>query len=492
MRKNIVFSLIIISLFIVAWHKILVQTITGEGYYYFFNGLKENNNIFRYDIGASLLLDLIKPVFKDNFFFYQLFLFIAFIALGILFYFVVYELTHKKSVAFISSILFIVNYNTVFEMVATGAYQNFVQRVFFLLLLFPSFILFIKFINYKKIIYYLASLIFGLFSVSLAYFSFFYIPFLTTFFLGYLFSKKIKFKEIIFAFSSTIIYVLACLFVINIPVILKMPNMMPSESFFAFSLHNINEIIINFFRQLTILSVPDVILRQIFSFFNTSIVQAIYYNSGIQYLYLPVFLIYLTAGIFLYKKEKKQRTAIIASLLFLPSVFILNLYIRTDHVSRLEPGSRYLFVPSLGYSIFWGIFLSHFLSRGKNAVYLIIFGWAIIQLFAINRQFKAELYNHIATKKIVSYFKNDLSSKLKNDSIVITPYVMGNWGSWFLNMYYGKKNTIFTPQMTPQFEWRSEFKRSFDSKKDFIIYYDQNNQEVIDITQEYKTIIKNR
>lgn len=494
MRKNIQL-LVIVFLTAIAWYKILFQTFIGEGYYYFFGGLKENSNIFRFDIGAALFFDLLKPIFKDNFFFYQAIAFLTLILLGILFYLIVYQLTRQKSVAFIASILFSINYNTTFEMVATGAYQNFVQRVFFLLVLFPSLIFFIKFIDSKKNHYYLISLVLAILSTGFAYFSFFYIPFIIAYTFAVFFTQKMRFKKIFYLFSCTLIYIFTSLLIVNTPGLLKLSNLMPSENILIFIIKNVDEVIIQFLRQLTVISIPGVLFRQFFSIFNISYTEFIYFSNGVNYFYFPVLLIYIFIGIFLYKREKKLRPVIIASLFFLPCIFVLNMYMRSENISRLAPGSRYLYVASIAYSIFWGIFLTNLYNRSVKAkigVYLIISGWIIMQILAINRQLQIESGNHIETKKIIAYFKNNLSSRLKEDSIVITPYSMGNWGSWYLNMFYGKKNTIFTPRMTSEFEWEGKFKSSFNPKKDYIIYYDESSQEVIDVTKNYKTIIKTR
>lgn len=498
MRKNIISILVIVILMVISWYKILSLTFTGEGYYYFFFGLKENPNFFRYDIGASLLFDLLEPIFRDNFFPFQLLLLFSFVVIVTLFYFVVYKMTERKMIALFSAILFGLNYNTVFEMIGTGAYQNFVQRVLFLLILFSSFILFLKFLKNQKIFFYLLSLILAIVGVGLAHFNFFYVLFLMAFILGFLLTKKMSYRKILFISFCSLIYFITSFLIVNIPVIFKMNNLVPSEGFFSYFFNNIAQITVQFFRQLTILSIPEVIFRQLFSIFNISYIEFIYRSQGIQYLYLPIFLLYLLTGIFLYKKEKKLRPAIFASLLFLPLIHVFNMYMRGDKIVFLEPGNRYLFVPGMAYSVFWAIFLTVFSeisSKTKMIGYSILTFWIIMQIFAINNQFQKELSTHVTTKKIISYFKNDLSSKLKDDSIVVTPYIMGNWGSWYINMFYGRKDTVFIPRMTPEIEWREELKRgtlkrSFDPKKDFIIYYDENSQTVIDITKDYKSIIK--
>jgi len=492
-RKNLFFLFIIFILTTISWYKILFLTFTGEGFFYFFNRLRTDNEIFRVDLGGYLFFEYLEPFFKDNLFLYQFILLLTFILLGILFYFIVYALTRNRSASLIASIFFTLNFNTVFEMIATGAYQLFVQRIFFLLILFPSFIFFIRFIQTKKISYFLSSLTLGIVSAFLAYFNFFYILFLLMYFLGVVFTKKMKIKEIIFLLSCTTIYILSTLITVNSLVIMNLIDGNDTQqSIFVYIADNLKELIFHFFRQLTVISIPDFSLRESFSVLNISYTEFIYRSDGIQYLFLPVFLIYILAGIFLFKREKKLRPVIVASLLFLPCIFVLNMFMRNEKVIILEPGNRYLFAPSIAFSIFWGIFLASLYNKsfkGKVFVSIAIVIWIGMQLISINQRIKEESVSHIATKKVIAYFKNDLSMKLKDDSIVITPRVMGNWGSDFLNKYYGKKNTIFIPNMDPQFKWRNDLKRTFDPNKDFITYYDYNRKEVIDLTKNYKTII---
>src|SRR3989339_540113 len=129
-------------LIIVSWYKIILTTFTGEGYYYFSNGFFRQGfpYYFNYDEGARLLFDIFKVTFRDNIFFYHLFLLVILVFLGFVFYFMVYRITENKKISLISSILFTINGWSLFEFLGMGAYQEFAQRLVWFPLLFASFI----------------------------------------------------------------------------------------------------------------------------------------------------------------------------------------------------------------------------------------------------------------------------------------------------------------------------------------------------------------
>ncbi|MBI2028439.1 MAG: hypothetical protein HYT07_02405 [Candidatus Levybacteria bacterium] len=470
---------------IVAWHKILSHTFLGEGYWYILNGLGEGKitRIFTHDLGAILLFNLIKPVFADNFFFYQLFALISFVLIGALFYFFVYELTGRKEIGLIAAVLFAVNFTTSLEMLGLGSYQNFAQRVFFLILLLPSFILFLKFKKNKNILYYFFSLLLSGLSSFFAQFSLFYLVFFGVLAFTTLISVRSKLKKA-FVDSFLIFLVFAVgVFVIYFPVFLGLSSFIPKQSLFVYIFSNFDSVIFHSLRQLVIITVPEGILKIIFS------TSGPLHKEGMQLLFIPSVLIYLFAGIFLYKKERALRIALLTSLFFLPLIFIFNMYLRGDNVDHLGPGSRYLFAPSMGFAIFWAISFSYIIGKKKRwLIYPLIAGWIVIQIISINRELEKENYKFVATKKIVSYIKEKISPKLHEDSIVIVPNMMGTWGARFCKLFYGMSNTLFLP-LYDQIEWIGEYGRPFDPTKDIVLDYDFKNDEVVDVTKDYKKII---
>ncbi|MBI2028435.1 MAG: hypothetical protein HYT07_02385 [Candidatus Levybacteria bacterium] len=486
-RSHILIPLLICVLIFTAWYRILSQTFQGEGYYYFFQGYKDNGNIFRYDIGAGLLFDLLAPIFKDNFFLYQGFALLSFVLIGILFYFFVNVFTKNKKVSLIAAILFGFNFSTSFEMLAGGSYQNFLQRIFFFIPVLISFILFFKFLEVKKWYYYIFSLILSSAAVFFAYFSIFYIAFLSAFLLGFVILKRFNLKKIIKEVFFILTFIILNIVIVYLPVLVEVSSNfgLGEKNLFEYIFHNVSDIVFHNLRQLTILTIPDVVIKVIFEVSNIS------YGRGLSYLFLPVVLLYVFVVRHIYKNEKKLRLPIISALLFLPISFTLNMFIRADNVHHLEAGSRYLFASSIGFSIFWAIFTVHILRRKpKVLIYSLIIFWFVLQSYSINREINKEDYKHIATKNIVSYIKKQVSPKLYEDSIVIVPNLMSVWGASFCELFYGKSKTLFL-LLYDQIKWKEDYGRPFDPKRDFILNYDYEKSMVVDITKDYKEILIN-
>lgn len=80
MFKQHIINIFLISLLVfLAWNPILPQTFIGEGgYAYFFRRFSEKGIILTFNFGAGLLMNILVPIFKDNFFLYQSFVLVSF------------------------------------------------------------------------------------------------------------------------------------------------------------------------------------------------------------------------------------------------------------------------------------------------------------------------------------------------------------------------------------------------------------------------------
>ncbi len=473
--------IIIFFVIILAWNRILGQTFLGEGNYYFFHRFLENGILFGYDLGARLLFDVLTPIFRDNYFLYQLFALTSFSFIAVLFYFFVNEFTKRKDIAFVATILFGVNYTTSFEMLATGAYQNFSQRIFFLIPLLLSFTFFYKSKDGKSK-YYLPSLLLCSLSLLLAQYNIFLLAFLVAYTMASILIKSKRNKRIIQELFWILPFILVGVFIVYLPVFLGGSNFISGTNFFYYTISQYQQVIFHSFRQLVFLTVPEGLLN-IFVGISDPL-----YKQGMQHLFIPIFFIYAVTGIFLYKKDKALRVPIITCLLFLPAVFVLNMFTRSDNVDHLGSGSRYLLVPSIGFAIFWAIFFAYIAKKfNKNTLYVFIIIWVLFQVNTINSKISKEEYNYIAIKKITAYLKN-ISSTLSRDSIVIVPNVLGEYGAGVSNMYYGKEKTLFLP-FYDKIDWLDQYGRPFDPNKDIILTYNSEKQSIVDRTKDYKSII---
>lgn len=481
LKKHVLNCFLIFFIVFFAWIGILKQTFLGEGNYYFVHRFQDDGFLFGYDVGARLLFDIITPIFRDNYFLYELFALISFSFIAILFYFFVDEFTKRRDVAFVATILFGVNYTTSFEMLATGAYQNFAQRIFFLIPLLLSFIFFCKFKNGKSK-YYLPSIILYTLSVFLAQYNIFFLVFLVSYTITFIITKPFSLKKIFQELFWIIPFFISGIFIIYLPLFFGGSNLISGTSFSQYIVTQYQEVIFHSLRQFVFLTLPESVLTILVG------TSPALYKQGMQSFFIPVFLVYVISGIFLYKKNKSLRIQLITCLLFLPGVFVLNMFTRGDNVDHLASGSRYLFAPSIGFAIFWAIFIAYLAKKyNKKVLYAFVIFWVLFQINVINNQIIKEEHNHIAIKKIIAYLKN-ISSKLSEDSIVIVPNVLGDYGALFANIYYGKKHTLFLP-FYDKIDWLDRYGRPFNPKKDIILSYDNQAEYVVNRTKEYKSII---
>ncbi len=482
-KSHFPFLVILVSAIFLVWHKVLSLSLTGEGYWYFVHPFEGGRQILRFDVGAEAIMSLLMPIFRDNIALYQAFLLVVWIIISVLFYFLVFEITNKRSIAFIASLFFGANFTTAYEMLAMGAYQNFLQRVLFVVFIFPSFIFFVKYNKTSKLRYFLLSLPFFTLGVFLAHFNTFFLPFIILYGMGLLIFTKNSRKKKIALLIHVALFVLIDLGIVYLAWLMSITSYV-SGSFIQYLLNNTEFIINQSLRQLVYLTIPFHGFGGLLSSFEISI------KESITNFYIPVLIIYILVFIYLFKIEVKYRIAIVTSLLFLPAIFALNLYMRSDNVQYLESGSRYLFVPSIGFALFWGIFF-YSLSKIKILkvfVYLVLACWVYLQISSVSNEISKDYYKHMAINKSLHYIKS-ITPQFKDDSIIIVPSVVGPWGSAFSQKFYGRKNTEFIPMWGVVVVWNDVAKRPFDPKKDKIVHYDYKKEKVVDKTSRYQEVI---
>lgn len=490
-KKHLLPIVILLTLGFIAWHKILNQVIMGEGGFYnyihgfFFGTGFFPYSLFRHDAGARIIYDIVRVLFGDNVLPLQYIMLIGLLCLSVVFYAVVFEITKSKVVAFVSGILFTVNFSTVFEMIAIGNVQFFAQRVLQLIPEGLSFFFFVRFIRTKNIFHAISSLFLYIVAVLTAHYAFFFTPLYFSYAIALLFRYPRTSVHWAHVGFMLMLYVAISLLIMQLSIKIGRGSVVQTVNLFTFLSRESPVIPYQVFRQLTILTVPDLIIRSSMRQWNLP------YDQVIQRYFVPVFLSYLSMLFIVWKRQKQWRAAIVMCLLFLPTVFILNLFMRGDEVTKIYTSSRYLHVASIGFSLFWGIAASTFLvksQRSRLIVSLLLLLWTTYNIRAIWTEIDKEMYLHDAVKTSLQYVKK-LSSTLSDDSIVVTPSVLGYYGTYFFDIFYGREQIKFTPYYS---DWPNEMPRPFDPSKDFIIDYDYSAHEVRDRTNEYRDIIRSR
>lgn len=479
-KSHIFFVLSILVASIFSWYKVLFTIFTGEGTMYFSYNYLDQQFKLGYQQGAVLLSNILIAIFRDNIFLYNIFLLSVVAIIGIFFYYVVYKATNSKQIAFISSIIFNTNSWIFFEFYGQGWYNRWLERPIWFLFIFPSFYFYIEYIQNRKIKVLLLSLILYMLGVYLGEYTILFLPMFIFYIIG-LHIFKINFKGIkikkedlkdIFIPLPFIIYSITLIFLSNLDrdtyLLLKNST---SFSFFSTPILDIIDLVL---KQLVLLTIPS------------QFIPITKLMHGIKEFYVPVLASYLIAFFVMYKK-KKYRAIVIASLFFIAISLVLNVVIRQAVIRSMPDGYRYLFIASIGYSIFWGIFLYSLFNKWflKPIIILSLIWWVLTNRSLINVRIDDKYESFRAVRTSLAYIKS-FSPRLHNDSIVIVPMQL-SWGASFAQLVYGKDTMLFLDRWVPA-AMEYKMKRTFDQKKDFILRYDKKLGKVIDETKNYKEI----
>lgn len=480
LKKNLFLLVILFILIIFAWHKIIFQSFLGESYMYF---LMETGEIFRFDSGGLFLISFLTPLFKDNFMLYQYLCLFTAATLGVMFYWVVYELTDKKFIAFASVLFFSINYGSNFEMLANGDYGVFLQRVLFFVMLFPSFAFFIKFIKTKKELYFLFSLLLYSLAILFARFNLFFLPFYFTYIAGVFIFKKYSLREFLSLSLHSLLFVVIALIIMYYSRFTTAAYL-NNINIFSYVSNNTRFILYNDARQLTLLTIPDNLLKQILLNIDISLIDRL------NYFFIPVVSIYLIVLLYVLKFEKSLRPVIIASALFSPIIFTLNMFMRGEEVQYVGYGSRYFFVPAISFAIFWAIFL-YSLKKNKYLkpfVLAFLFFWVVIQINLINQAIDKDFYKHIAVKKSLEEVKK-FAKTMQPGSYLVVPAPMGNWSAYFAQKFYAPKGVLIIGRPEKLIKWDEKSFGQFNPKKDIILNYSYQTEEISNATRDYKNLL---
>lgn len=509
MKKHLRQLAVIVFLVFLAWYKILFQTPKGEGFL-FFNPAYLSISFISFDSGARLFFNFFTFLFKDNLQILQICILFFIILLALFFYWFSYETMRNKTIAFISSLFFSVNYVGTYEMQGAGNPTRFTNRAFWFLLLFPSFIFFLKYIKQKKEKYFIFSLLLYTLSVYLAQFSIFFLPMFLTYFMASLFEKKASFKKISTVGLHILLYIIVTVIILILDhyydKISFIKYGLENQNFFSFLVQHANMIFNQFLHQLSILIFPKQIVLFVCS-------KGGYVLKDVLSVFrILSILIYLGLAAFLLKKEKKFKTIIVMLLLFIPIILVLNTYVRGDVVGASDLGnwgSRYLYVPMIGMSILWALLINSLISSRKiierdiGLILIVLFLYT--QVTTLWKQMDDDYYTYKEIKTSLAYLKS-LSPKISNDSVVIVPSMLGYHGAVFAKVYYHKNQGFFMPF---QSSWHKKMKipfdpgnlyvlqydpvkRPFDPKKDYILEYDREKEKVVDLTIKYREIFAKR
>lgn len=483
---------------IFVWHKIVYQVPLGEGFYYFDQGqyfIHQGRlaDLTMSDTFAKFIPFALSPFFVDNIYLYMAFQLFGMVMLNLTLYWVTNYFSKNKWISLIATVLFSVSYIAQFEMLGTANYNRFSERIPPIYPCLIALVLLSKYLDTKRIFYYLASLLVFIFGITIGHFGSFFVPVFMVFpLITYLSSRDKKFGLVSSALLS-VPYV-----VIN-QLLIAHDNLKPTLTLTEFIANKgLIEISYQILLQFGHMTLPVFLIERISAVSNP-------FTATIAVLGIPV-LIVLIANIFLIaKKIPKALPIYLTSLAVIPIFFFFNLYLgKTDAAFDMRgyqyyflpsyylhdldltqvKGDRYYLVPFLFFSIMVS-FLWYALLKERQKIFKLT-AVTFLSLYLIyNTSLIWHNFNQLQivsdiTRSYINYAASQ-SDKYTNDSVILVPRTLA-WPSPFIRRFYAKPGTqyvLFTSG------WEND-PRLKNRNNVFVYDYDYVGQKVLDLTEIYR------
>lgn len=468
--------LILLSLFI--WRHLPNLMFVGEGYTYFEPTVTKIilSSSIPHDLLAKILFNILPSIFQEKVSLYMWFLFLTMIAINIIFYLIVKNITGSKFIGLLSGFLLTTGYTANFDMYSVGGYQYFVQRGILLLFLLPAFYFLVLYFSRSFIIkYYIFSLLFYIIGIFSGFFSTWFLPVFIFYPLCYL---TINFKKIKELFTKTIWTPLP--FIISNLLIIRQSSFIPSEeSLLSFVFNNFSSSIIGILQQLTVMTFP---LGELLKTFDKNSPQFLAILGITTVLYLGV----LAISLKIKNNGKVLQLTAISSLI---SMLLFNVYLNSANVLNSFGSSRYFYYPFVMLAIFWGIFFSLIFGSKKLLLGLFCVGWIFINMTAIAKNLLDQEFLQRANRETLEFLNNRAPVLRQHPSVVYLPGI-GPYGVSFINRYYNHPEGKLILQGLEDLDLPKLAKDGVNPDRLYVLYFDSVSQLVIDKTEESREILK--
>lgn len=468
------------------WHQLPLLTIRPDGFLYLTSS--EQNLIHGSSLwvgieGTAILWGIVlTKLFGVNMSLYFGFELIAMLIIDVFFYFMVKAITKKSWIAFISALMFSVNYIGLWDMHSAHCYCWFMERPIDMLLLMPSFALLHLFLEKGAKKYYLISLFLYFIGVGGAHFLFLFTgPFLLYPIFWHVFSKR-KFIEKIKGLRISLSYLaLTILFLLGQDTIQK--GVGGNKGLMDFLLHPeksqyFYKILMSFVNWTQL---PALII----SMHNNPYANplSVAQHAGNLIWFTPYIVVaYVLAFIIIYFKLPKLRALILTCLVGSFTISFLSIY-ATTHFDPSQFGpSRYLYLQTYLLTIFWTLFLwSLYLINGKFIPIIIgtVIVYYSVNVMLIQKSFNVSIVENISTRAIFSKLE-DLMPKLRDNTLIIGTYpeISGTEADFFTEQLgKGKIRVMSDFNRINPIPWQEEASKSSHLIK---LKYDQNTKRVIE------------
>lgn len=442
--SNIFLQLSVITAIIFfIWHKTLDQTLWGDGFYWFNPGLRGAVKLFPIDLSKTVyntlsrnIFDFIIPVIRDNIAAYQLLQIVLLTILTATIYLVALKLTKKTLIAFTSCVLFVSNYGGMYEMMAEGNLNRFLERVPNLIFVVIAIYFLINFLETKKIKHLIISWILYFAGIYFGHFASFVLPFFVFFPIIYLFDIKRPARSLAFGISIALLFCFT-----NFEIIKNADQRSGYE--LSYYLDPSQRFVEKIFLMTTPLIVPRELvinLAHILHIPNP-------YVSLVQFYSVVLIIFSIVVGKYFYSNNKQFFKIYLASVLTILSGTALMIYtdpIKYDPFLNFGAG-RHLFIQSIFYSIVLASFLVNFFQNRKKyfpgIVFLLVTIFAVYNTNLSWRDVDATQYVYEGNKKYFSFIRS-LFPKFNSETVVVVgPRIYAP--SLFINEFYGPPKVSF-------------------------------------------------
>lgn len=444
-------TVIVFFLTLLVWHPVLGQALIAEGPTYLiepYASMLDNHSLkdiaSRHDVGALLFFKFFGPIFKDKMSFYMLVLLTGAGLVNVSLFLLVYKITKSFVAALLSSILLIANYIGSFEILGIGYYQWFIQRVpNFALILLSFWFLVNSYKNGKQA--YLMSVLLYFLAVFLAHYSILLLPLFVLYplsktFIESRFGTKVniplKSQNVFYNFLLTVPFIIITFLLIK-------NQLISAEIGMGEFIRGRPQILWEILREITILTIPPDAIRAFVKLLDTRFL----FEDLFVLLEVIVICAWVIFALFTLKFEKVSRPFFLSVLLSVPIIVFLVIYLNSYFVGHYE-SSRYLYVPSILVSVFWGIALHALSKKGTLAKFIVVgvvFWWFFYNQTTILRHFDAWQERHDRVLQTINLVREKKDSFPEN-AIVVLHRDNGYYGASMLERFHGQRGIKFIPE----------------------------------------------
>ena len=447
LKKNkidIALIVILLALTYWAWYLLTQMTIRGDGFVYMLKNTQDaffNRPLFftGFENSAMIFGYLLPKLFGVNMHLYYWTVLVFMLAIDVLFYVTVKQVTKRSIVAFAASLIFAVHYFGNWDMVTTHCYCFFLERVIPTVFLIPSFLFLHLFLEKKKKKFFIISSSFYFLGVGIGHFTVLLTPFFLFYpIFWYLFKEK-KSKRKLIGIAIGLSFLLQSAFFVGIQQINE-SGLGPQKWTFSEFLFDPEKF--EYVKKIALQFVYWTQYPVVVKNYAGDLLQSIIYVKTALSLIPHFLIIYAVTALIIYKRIPAQRPMLFTTLFGTIVIFYLNAYFNQYDMANYSGASRYLFFPSFLLAIFWAFALwaifwqkkiffaiiGMFLLVGYYVINLLLIQSAFIQLSGWNNSTRA-IFDYVITTR----------DRLSNNTLVIAPYPeFGSQESTFFTERLGK------------------------------------------------------